>query len=112
MLSTVEVFKLESYQWVSVADLPFPMKFASAAFCGGHIFILSGSDKDGNPIKSVYLSPLSTLLSSNSTTFHMTDDREYVWTKAASLPVACSTAVSFHNHLLALGGEDSRSILP
>ena len=112
VLSTVEVFKLESYQWVSVADLPFPMKFASAAFCGDHIFILSGSDKDGNPVKSVYMSPLSTLLSSHSTAFHVTDDREYVWTKAASLPVTCSTAVSFHNHLLALGGEDSTNILP
>ena len=106
VLSTVEVMRIENNQWFSVADLPDAMTFASAACCGDRIYMLGGWDKDGSPVKSVYTCLLSALLSSDSRSQTAMSDVDPVWSMVADLPVTCSTAVSLHDHLLALGGED------
>ena len=54
----------ESYQWSTAADLPQPMRYASATICGDQLYMLGGDSKNYDPIKSVYICSVSTLLRS------------------------------------------------
>ena len=109
VLLTVEVMNIKTYQWSTPADLPQPMYFASATICGDQLYMLGGSSKDFNSIKSVYTCSVSTLL--HSCVKHSQQKRaasaykDSVWGQVADLPVKRSTFESCHGRLLTIGGK-------
>ena len=109
-LSTVEVMSTENYQWSNAADLPQPMRYASAAVCGDQLCILGGSG-EYLYVKSAYTCSLSSLLqscvpSSLEAKSQRTSSKikARVWKQIADLLVIRTTCESFHGRLLAIGG--------
>ena len=101
----VEVMHTETHQWSYGAALPSPRLYLSVAVCGDRIYMLGGKDGDfeHSPRRSVYTISLSALLQS----CQKSSEKCNLWNRVADLPVTGSTCVSFHNQLLAIGGDDS-----
>ena len=99
-LNTVEVMDIETLVWSTAASLPHPYTSASAAICGGHLYMLGGVDKDGRT-KSVLTCSLTNLLQSSSQT-----SSHSVWNSVSDVPVYQSTCVAVNRELLAVGGWD------
>ena len=99
-LKMIEVMKTDTLQWCQAADLPKPMYRASATICGDRIYFLGGSKTFFSDWNGSLTCSLSALIQSNLTQQHG------LWSEIAKLPVMLSTCVTFHDHLLAIGGED------
>ena len=95
-------------QWSTAADLPQPMCLASATVCGDHLYVLCGTDENRHDTKLVFMCLVSDLLQScvpsKSRSAKLKRCEATVWRQVANLPVTCSTCVSFHCRLLAVGG--------
>ena len=113
VLSTLEVMNTEQHQWSTAASLPEPLYHASSAICEEQIYMLSGIDKYSLDTKSVYTCSVSALLqscawSSLKAKFKRASVDKHsgsVWRQIADLPVIDSTCQTFHDQLLAIGGE-------
>ena len=108
-LSTVEVMDTETNQWSTAADLPAPMRYASATVCGDQLYLLGGV-MYSIYVKSAYTSSVSALLqscvlSSLEEKQETLKNKAEVWRQVVDLPVTRSTCESFHGRLLAIGGE-------
>ena len=103
VLSTIEVMNTETHQWSAAADLPQPMRYASAALCGDQLYILCGLSRDIACTRFVYTCSVSALL--QSCAWSPLEDKPNVWSRVADLPVIHSTCESFHGRLLAVGGK-------
>ena len=114
VLSTVEVMDTKTHQWSTAADLPEPIWDTSATVCGDQLYLLGSLNDILNDtgIKSVYACSVNTLLQScvpnsmkaNSKGASL-EDQARVWRQVTDLPVVQSTCESFHDRLLAIGGE-------
>ena len=72
------------------------------------IYLLGCADADDYKVThSVYSSTLLVSQSSSVTKALSLSGANDTWTRVANLPVTRSMAVSFHGHLIAVGGEDS-----
>ena len=100
-LSTVEILDTELRQWTSAASLPHPMSYASITVCEDLLYLLGGTDHNGDTL-SVLTSSITDLLHQQQET----TDQPEVWRKATNAPYYGSTAVSVGGQLLAIGGED------
>ena len=109
-LKAVEVLNTETKQWHTVPDLPEPL-MSSLTLCGDLVYLLGGSKKPTDGTHSVYSCLLnSLLLSAGSMSLVSTPTRSIrgsIWNRVADLPVTCSTGVTLHGQLLAIGGRDS-----
>ena len=114
-LKTVEVLNTETREWHTAADLPQPLAESSRSLCGDLVYLLGGVEEDETATNSVYSCSLTSLLSSTGPTSLggclvstlTRSSKGSPWNRVADLPVNCSTAVSLHGRLLAIGGEDS-----
>ena len=97
-LQTVEVLNTETLQWSTAADLPKPLQYAPAAVCCDRVYILGETN--------MYTCSVSALIQSCKQSFLGKRDTR-VWTTVAAPPVICTTCVSIHGRLLAIGGRDS-----
>jgi hypothetical protein len=102
-LVTVEVMDIQTLVWSTVASLPHPYSWASAAICGDQLYMLGGFDKD-SPSKSVLTCSLTKLLQSYSEA-----SPGSVWHKIADAPVYDSICASVNGELLAVGGRDKKN---
>ena len=103
MLATVEVMDTDTQKWSTASNLPRSLSHDSAVVCGDSVYLVSGQKNT----KSVFTCSLSELLQSQTS--------HPVWHTIANLPVTCSTCVTLHRKLLAVGGrgsdnEDSNNI--
>ena len=110
-LSVVEVLNTETLQWSSAPSLPLPLKNASAAICGGDLYLLGGVDKDFFGSKTVFTCSVNALVKSCEPKsfggrLMSALSPSNMWKRIADLPVTKSTCVSLCGHLLAVGGED------
>ena len=118
ILKTVdsEVLNTETQEWHTAADLPQPLSGASIALCGDLLYLLGGYNKERVATYSVYSCSVISLLSSTGSktlggrpvSTLTQSSKGSPWNRVANLPVKCSTAVSLHGRLLAIGGEDSK----
>ncbi len=99
-LSVVEMMNTETHQWSTAANLPEPMYFASATICGDQLYVLGGT-MDSRYITSVYTCLMSDLFESCIMSV------KSIWGQLADVPLLGSTCESFHNRLLAIGGNYS-----
>ena len=118
-LKAVEVLNIETCEWHIAADLPQPLSSSSIALCGDLVYLLGGGDKHKARTNSVYCCSLTSLFFSTGSTLlrkrfvHVATvtlirfSKDNPWNRIADLPVKCSTAVSLHGRLLAIGGVDS-----
>ena len=93
--------KTDTLQWCQAADLPTPIYRASATICGDRIYFVGGWSTLTSHLYSILTCSVSSLIQSNITQQHG------LWFEIAELPVRLSTCVTFHDHLLAIGGRES-----
>ena len=115
----VEVMDTDTLCWSTAASLPHPWKQATAVICGDRIYIAGGFAKDVKT-NSVLTCVVSELLQSTATQcrslgarpiaasgLQPSTDSHKVWQEAAPLPEYCSSLVTLHGRLLAVGGSDA-----
>ena len=116
-ISTTEVLNIASLQWSIAEDLPQPTFGGSLIQIGSdHLYMVGAYDKDRHPIKSVYTCSLNALLESCSpqslgARFAKSLLLSKLWRRVTNIPAIDSSYVSFHDHLLAIGGKDSNNDL-
>ena len=115
-LTTVEILNTDTKEWSAVADLPQPLRRASATICNDKVYVLGAVGDYQNPLKSVYSCSLNALQQtshSNSLVESLPSVlsqfvRGSPWSVMISdLPVTHSTCVTFDDRLLVIGGTDS-----
>ena len=92
--ATVEVMDTQTFHWSTVASLPHPLSQATATICGSRLYL--GGGFSGGATNSVLMCEVSDLLQSQPATS--------VWKEVTELPVVCSSLVTLHHQLLAVGG--------
>lgn len=97
-VNTVEIMDTKTIIWSTVASLPHPYNFASAAICGDHLYMLGGWDDKENKTKSVLTCSLTELLQSSSSS------SSSVWHIVADAPAYHSSCAAVKGQLLAVGG--------
>ena len=103
----VEVMDTETSHWSTVASLPHPLAQATAAICGGRMYIGGGVTSGSVWTKSVLVCEVRDLLQS-ATPQSQTPARAHslhVWREIAELPVDRYSLISLQDQLLAIGGE-------
>ena len=99
-LSSVEVLKLSTRQWIICSSLPSPLHSASGVVINDTIYLLGGCTmSSGGPQCVVLRCSLKTLVSNANSA---------VWQRIADLPFPGATCVSAQDHLLAIGGLATR----
>ena len=115
----VEVMDTNTLCWSTAASLPHPWSQATVTICRDRLYMAGGWAKD-NKTNSVLTCVVSELLQSTATAHQSLGVRptiasglqpptnsHNVWQEIAPLPVCWSSLVTFHGHLLAVGGCDS-----
>ena len=98
-IATVEVMDTKTLVWSTVASLPHPCSWGSAAICGDRLYMLGGLDDKGKT-KSVLTCSLTELLQSSSSS-----SSSSVWHRVADAPAYYSTCVAVNGELLTVGGR-------
>ena len=111
VLQTVEVLNTETQEWHTAANLPQPLSQSSMALSGDLVYLLGGFSSEFR--NSMYSCSITSLLSSKSGGKRLVraltrSSKGGPWKRISDLPVTCSTAVSLHGRLLAIGGRDSK----
>ena len=105
--AAVEVMDTETLYWSTVASLPHPLSQATAAICGGRMYIGGGYKGDSEWTKSVLVCEVRDLLQSATlqprTPAHA--HSSHVWREIVELPVDRSSLISLQDQLLAIGGK-------
>ena len=105
--SQVEVMETLTLKWFTVASLPHPVSSAVATICGDRLYLGGGFSAVGLT-KSVVMCEVRDLLQSRP---HSLANRlglsssTPVWKEVVSIPVLCSSLVTFQGQLLAVGGS-------
>ena len=100
LMETVEILNIATKHWSTAANLPQSVTYAPAAVCGDRVYILGYS--------SMYTCSVVTLIQScKSFLASLRKGDTGVWGEVAVPPVKCTTCVSIHCRLLAIGGMDS-----
>ena len=110
LISEVEVMETQTLKWSTVASLPHPVSGAVATICGDRLYLGGGVSSEG-PTKSVVMCEVRDLLQSRpqtpATRLGLSSSHS-VWKEVASLPVFCSSLVTFQGQLLAVGGSTTQ----
>ena len=115
-LTTVEIMNTDTQEWSAAADLPRPLRRASATICDDIVYVLGAVDDSQSPLETVYSCSLSALhqtCHSNSLVESLPSVlsqfvRGSPWSvMITDLPVTHSTCVTFNDQLLVIGGTDS-----
>ena len=105
--AAVEVMDTETSHWSTVASLPHPRAQATAAICGGRMYIGGGVTSGSVWTKSVLVCEVRDLLKSATpqpqTSAHA--HSSHVWREIAELPVVRSSLISLQGQLLAIRGK-------
>ena len=103
--ATVEVMDTQTFHWSTVASLPHPLSQATATICGSRLYL--GGGFSGGATTSVLMCEVSDLLQSQppplATRLGLSRSQQ-VWKEVTELPVVCSSLVTLHDQLLAVGG--------
>ena len=100
--ATVEVMDTQTFHWSTVASLPHPLYAATATICGSRLYL--GGGFTGGATNSVLMCEVSDLLQPQSLATRLGIFRSQVWKEVTELPVVCSSLVTLHDQLLAVGG--------
>ena len=101
--ATVEVMDTETLHWSTVASLPHPLYQATAAICGGRMYIGNGFKGNSEWTKSVLVCEVRDLQSATPQPAHA--HSSHVWREIAELPVDWSSLITLQDQLLAIGGK-------
>ncbi len=100
ILTTVQTLDLHTKQWSHVSCLPFSTEQPSAAISGEYVYIHAGYASSEQDKYSVLRCSLQDLVQSTPSSD--------VWDTIASLPVRGSSLINVDNHIMAVGGLDSK----
>ncbi|XP_064401553.1 serine/threonine-protein kinase 36-like [Halichondria panicea] len=101
ILTTVETLNTLTMQWSNASCLPFSTEQPSAAICGDEVYVHAGYTSSEQDKYSVIKCSLNELVDSTPIS---TD----LWEGIGSLPVRGSSLLTVDDHLMAVGGLDSR----
>lgn len=106
VLKTVEVMNLDTQAWSTAADIPIPLYSASLVVNEDRLYMVGGSDKDGDPIQTVFRCSLINLLPQVHGKQQSKRGLKKVWKtrKIADIPVTDTTCVLVQGRLLTIGG--------
>ncbi len=100
IIQTVDVLDPDKKVWCEVSSLPYKVFRASGCVCNGILYILGGyvvREGDFVPTRNACVATVSELKKSH------TDDCD-IFMNIQNLDFKTSACVSFHNHVLAIGG--------
>ena len=101
VLKTVEVMNMETHECSVATDLPTPLYSASLVASEDRLYIVGGSDKDGDSVRTIFRCLMSSLLPHGRRS-----GLKKVWKKRKipNVPVADTTCILVHGRLLTIGG--------
>lgn len=103
-VNTVEILNSSTKRWVTASPLPRACNNLTAALIGDTLYFLGG-DLSLSPNKQMFSISLPCLISHAMSASHTPPP---IW-DVIHTELTLSTAVTLHNHLLALGGKDDRN---
>ena len=96
VLATVELFNMSTNQWLAASSLPTPCSSLTSAIVDNYGYLIMNS-------KQVFRVSLPDILS--QTVDQSTASKSpALWCRLPDTPLSCSTAISLHGYLLAVGG--------
>ena len=104
VLKTVEVMNLETLEWSVAADIPIPLYSASIAANEDRLYIVGGSDKDGDPVQTIFRCSMMNLLPHGRRSLKAGLKKIWKKGKVADIPVTDTTCVLVQGRLLTIGG--------
>ena len=106
VLKSVEVLNLDTHEWSVAADIPIPLYSASLVTNEDRLYIVGGSDKDGEAVQTIYRCSLIKLLPQAHGRQPTKRGLKKVWKsrKIADIPVTDTTCVVVQGRLLIIGG--------
>jgi serine/threonine protein kinase len=106
VLKTVEVMNLDTQTWSVVADIPSPLYSASLVMNEDRLYMVGGSDKDGDSVQTVFRCSLTNLLPRAHGKQPSKRGLKKVWKarKIPDIPVTDTTCVLIQGCLLTIGG--------
>ena len=106
VLKTVEIMNLDTHEWLVAADIPNPLYNASLVVNEDRLYMVGGSDKDGEAVQTIYHCSLINLLPRAHGRQPSKRDLKKVWKtrKIADIPVTDTTCVLVQGRLLTIGG--------
>ncbi len=101
-LTTVEILNSSTKQWSTASPLPIRCYGLTPALVGDTLYLLGGNSGLSSPNKQMFSISLPALIS------HATSRAPPPAWEVTNTDLTSSTAVSLHNSLLAVGGEDDQ----
>ena len=95
-LATVELFNTSTNQWLAASSLPTPCSLLTSAIVDDYGYLVMNS-------KEVFRVSLPDIVS--QTVDQSTSKLPALWCRLPDTPLSCSTAISLHGYLLAVGGS-------
>ena len=95
-LATVELFNTSTNQWLAASSLPTPCGLLTSAIVDNYGYLVMNS-------KEVFRVSLPDIVS--QTVDQSTSKLPALWCRLPDTPLSCSTAISLHGYLLAVGGS-------
>ena len=112
-IASVEILRFQSYTWLSVANLPYPVHGASATVVGDRVFVGGGYYMKSKSLFSVLSCSLPALLAPTPSTpvqkaaSFPRDQKMKVWHLTTNLPVCRASFTAHHKEVLVIGGKDN-----
>ncbi len=103
--TTFEILNTSTKQWYTAAPLPVGCSDLTPALVGDTLYLLGGWSGHSSPNKRLFSTSLPALVSHATSTPPALPP---TW-EVTDVELTHSTAVSLHNSLLAVGGEDDRN---
>ena len=104
VLKTVEVMNLDILEWSVASELPIPLYSASMVASEERLYIVGGSDKDGDQVQTIFKCSMTTLLHQHRKKTKMGLKKGWKKGKVADIPVTDTTCVLANGQLLTIGG--------
>jgi len=110
--TTVEVYSSKSSQWYTANPLPAPYYFMYSVTIADTCYLLGGADSDHKAVAIVLYASHTSLVQKATSPTHQPASHTSVWRTLTDTPLIASTAVCLSGSLLAVGGLDTKTVLP
>ena len=110
VVNTVEVYSHSTSQWHTAEPLPTPLYRLTSATVGDIAYLLGGMDADQSASKCCYSVSLDSLFNTATSPGASLYQHGSLWTAVSDTPLVDYSASSFGGSLVAIGGQDSRTL--
>ena len=105
VLKAVEVMNLDTHEWTVAADIPIPLYSASLVVNEDRLYMVGGSDKDGDPVQTIFRCSMINMLPHGKRTSNNMGLKK-IWKKGKvpNIPITDTTCILVQGQLITIGG--------